>query len=104
MQIIKKIDESKIRWIALQKQNGETISKIAETMNAPTLMVKKIGVRCRYTDSDKIVYPAPKKAREQSFLTQITFCRAGYQNKRSSWHHTYARNTQRQYRNKHPLQ
>ena len=56
---MKKLDESKVKWIILQKQNGETTSSIAKTMNVSTRWVKKLWARYRYTNSGKIVYPTP---------------------------------------------
>ena len=56
---MKKLDESKVKWIILQKQKGESASRIAETMNISTRRVKKLWARYRYTDPGKIVYPAP---------------------------------------------
>ena len=39
---MKKLDESNVKWIILQKQKGETTFKIAETMNVSTRWVKKL--------------------------------------------------------------
>ena len=56
---MKKLDESKVKWIILQKQNGETTSSIAKTMNVSTRWLKKLWARYRYTDPGRIIYPAP---------------------------------------------
>ena len=56
---MKKLDESKVKWIILQKRKGETTSSIAETMNISTRWVKKLWARYRYTDPGRIIYPAP---------------------------------------------
>ena len=63
---MKKLDESKVKWIILQKQNGETTSSIAKTMNISTRWVKKLWARYRYADPDKIVYPAPPVERPEN--------------------------------------
>ena len=57
--MMKKLDKSKVKWIILQKQNGETTSSIAKTMNISTRWVKKLWARYRYTDPGRIIYPVP---------------------------------------------
>ena len=59
IRMMKKLDESKVKWIILQKQNGETTSSIAKTMNISTRWLKKLWARYRYTDPGRIIYPAP---------------------------------------------
>ena len=56
---MKKLDEFKVRWIILQKQKGESTSRIAETVSISTRWIKKIWARYKYMDPDRIVYPAP---------------------------------------------
>ena len=65
---MKKLDESKVKWIILQKRNGETTSSIAETMNVSTRWIKKLWARYRYTDPDRIIYPAPMGRPEDGIL------------------------------------
>ena len=62
---MKKLDEFKIKWIILQKQNGET-ARIAEIMNTSIHLIKKLWVRYRYTDLGKIVYPTPIEMQENN--------------------------------------
>ena len=50
----------------LQKQKEEITSKIVETANISTRGVKKLWARYRYTDLDKIVYPAPMERLKNS--------------------------------------
>ena len=64
IRMMKKLDESKVKWIILQKQNGKTTSSIAKTMNVSTRWVKKLWARYRYTDPGKIVYPSPMERPE----------------------------------------
>ena len=105
VRVMKKLDESKVKWIILQKQNGETTSRITETMNISTRWVKKLWARYRYIDPDKIVYPAPMGMLEnglpgrrehslQCWLPEHRIPRCL----------TPARNHQGQYRNRCPLQ
>ena len=68
MQVMKKLDESKVKWIILQKRNGETTSSIAETMNISTRWVKKLWARYRYTDPGRIIYSAPMGRPEDGIL------------------------------------
>ena len=67
IQVMKKLDESKVKWIILQKRNGETTSSIAKTMNVSTRWVKKLWARYRYTDPDRIIYPAPREGPRMAF-------------------------------------
>ena len=53
---MKKLDESKARWIIAQKRKGMN-ARIAETMCKR--WVKKISARYSTIDADKIVYPMP---------------------------------------------
>ena len=66
--MMKKLDESKVKWIILQKRNGETTSSIAETMNVSTRWVKKLWARYRYTDPGRIIYSAPMGRPEDGIL------------------------------------
>ena len=56
---MKKLDESKARWIIAQKRKGMTNARIAETMCISVRWVKKISARYSTIDADKIVYPMP---------------------------------------------
>ena len=56
---MKKLDESKARWIIAQKRKGMTNARIAETMCISVRWVKKISARYSNIDADKIVYPMP---------------------------------------------
>ena len=55
---MKKLDESKVKWIIDQKRKGVTTKKIADTMNVSTRWVKKLWARYRYTEG-VIAYLAP---------------------------------------------
>ena len=68
IQVMKKLDESKVKWIILQKQKGETTSSIADIMNASTCWVKKLWARYRYADLGRITYPAPIGRSEDGLL------------------------------------
>ena len=59
VRVMKKSDESKAKWIILQKRKGGTTSSIAKTMNISTRWVKKLWTGYRYADPDRIVYPVP---------------------------------------------
>ena len=101
--VMKKLDESKIKWIILQKQKGETTSSTTKTMNISTRWVKKLWARYRYAGSgqDHLSYPHVK-AGEQPSRMQGTFCSTGRQDIESSWGHAPAQNHQGQYRNRYP--
>ena len=55
---MKKLDESKVKWIISQKQKGVATSGIAEAMNVSARRVKKLWARYRHADAGKIAYPA----------------------------------------------
>ena len=105
IRMMKKLDESKVKWIILQKRKGETTSSIAETMNISTRWVKKLWARYRYTDPGRIIYPAPMGRPEGGIPgrrehSAVLTARDGG----PSRCRTPARNHQGQYRNKYPLQ
>ena len=66
VRVMKKLDESKVKWIILQKRKGETTSSIAKTMNISTRWIKKLWARYRYADPGRITYPAPMERPEDS--------------------------------------
>ena len=55
---MKKLDESKVRWIITQKRKGATTNHVAQTMDVSTRWVKKLWARYKHTDAGKILYPA----------------------------------------------
>ena len=55
---MKKLDESKVRWIIAQKRKGATANHVAQTMDVSTRWVKKLWVRYKHADAGKILYPA----------------------------------------------
>ena len=55
---MKKLDESKVRWIITQKRKGAITNHVAQTMDVSARWVKKLWARCKHTDADKILYPA----------------------------------------------
>ena len=55
---MKKLDESKVRWIIAQKRKGATTNRVAQTMDVSTRWIKKLWARYKHTDADKILYPA----------------------------------------------
>ena len=59
VRVMKKLDESKVRWIISQKRKGATNAYMAEIMNVSTRWVKMLCVRYRNTEVDKIAYPVP---------------------------------------------
>ena len=56
---MKKLDESKVRWIISQKRRGATNAYMAETMNASVRWVKTLCARYRNVEIDRIAYPVP---------------------------------------------
>ena len=55
---MKKLDESKVRWIITQKRKGATTNHVAQTMDVSTRWVKKLWARYKHADAGKILYPA----------------------------------------------
>ena len=55
---MKKLDESKVRWIIRQKRAGMPTRQISRTMGVSTFWTKKLWTRYGHT-SDTITYPAP---------------------------------------------
>ena len=55
---MKKLDESRVRWIIAQKRKGATANHVAQTMDISTCRVKKLWVRYKHADAGKILYPA----------------------------------------------
>ena len=56
---MKKLDESKVRWIISQKRRGATNAYMAETMNVSVRWVKMLCARYRNVEIDRIAYPVP---------------------------------------------
>ena len=56
---MKKLDESKVRWIISQKRKGATNAYMAETMNISVRWVKMLCARYRNVEIDRIAYPVP---------------------------------------------
>ena len=81
---VKKLDESKARWIIAQKRKGMTNARIAETMRISVRWVKKISARYSNIDADKIVHPMPMGRPRDSLpgrsvgkwpaIGEITYC------------------------------
>ena len=56
---MRKLDESKVKWIILQKKAGKTTNRqIADTMGISEIWVKKLWARYKGVEPDRIVYPA----------------------------------------------
>ena len=47
---MKKLDESKVKWIVVQKRKGAQTKKIAESMNVSARWVRKLWVRYQSTE------------------------------------------------------
>ena len=59
IRVVRKLDESKVKWIILQKKAGKTTNRqIADTMGISEIWVKKLWARYKGVEPDRIVYPA----------------------------------------------
>ena len=56
---MKKLDESKVRYIVREKKKGTTNAVIAEQMGISKRWVQKLWARYKYTEPSRLVYPKP---------------------------------------------
>ena len=56
---MKKLDESKVRYIVREKKKGTTNAVIAEQMGISKRWVQKLWARYKYTEPSQLVYPKP---------------------------------------------
>ena len=56
---MKKLDESKVRYIVREKKKGTTNAVIAEQMGISKRWVQKLYARYKYTESSQLAYPKP---------------------------------------------
>ena len=55
---MRKLDESKVKWIILQKKAGKmTNRQIADAMGISEIWVKKLWARYKGVEPDRMVYP-----------------------------------------------
>lgn len=58
MQVMKKLDQTKVEYIISEKRKGTKNAVIAETMGISTRYVQKLWARFKNTPKGEIVFPA----------------------------------------------